>query len=249
MSLVADHSCHAPTPSPLAIRRWRAIMGIRPRRPTQGVERHKWANPLGRSPRLKAQHKRSLGKICYNPKPRLMHCWVNLVRLLRVFFPDGEDGVDADRISSPVLSPIASLKPPSMAPGVGGFNIDLPAPRASLAEKQSRHRVRATPCVAKADLCPAATDPSLPDGNSCRERRIVLCAQSIGNHRHRRRHCVGVSDEARKQVEPHPRISDAVVQIFNSETSAHQARLVVENQKGFANEPLPLGISSKMLLA
>ena len=44
-----------------------------------------------------------------------------------------QDGVDADRISSPVLSPIASLKPPSMAPGVGGFNIDLPVPRESLA--------------------------------------------------------------------------------------------------------------------
>ena len=36
-----------------------------------------------------------------------------------------EDGVDANRISSPV-------KPPSMAPGVGGFNIDPPAPRESL---------------------------------------------------------------------------------------------------------------------
>ena len=54
-----------------------------------------------------------------------------------------EDGVDADRISSPVLSPIASLKPPSMAPGVGGFNIDPPAPRASLAKKRRRRRARA----------------------------------------------------------------------------------------------------------
>ena len=61
-----------------------------------------------------------------------------------------EDGVDADRISSPVLSPIASLKPPSMAPGVGGFNIDPPAPRASLrkgdvAIAHARHRALPKP--------------------------------------------------------------------------------------------------------
>ena len=55
----------------------------------------------------------------------------------------------------------------------------------------------------------------------------------------------GLRDEARKPVEQHPRSSDAVVQISSSERSAHQARLVVENQKGFANEPLPLGISLK----
>ena len=34
-------------------------------------------------------------------------------------------------------------------------------------------------------------------------------------------------------------------EISSAERSAHQARLVVENQKGFANEPLPLGISVK----
>jgi hypothetical protein len=34
-------------------------------------------------------------------------------------------------------------------------------------------------------------------------------------------------------------------QVSSAETSAHQPRLVVENQKGFANEPLPLGISVK----
>src|SRR5262252_4597963 len=33
--------------------------------------------------------------------------------------------------------------------------------------------------------------------------------------------------------------------VSSAETSAHQPRLVVENQKGFANEPLPLGISVK----
>jgi hypothetical protein len=33
--------------------------------------------------------------------------------------------------------------------------------------------------------------------------------------------------------------------VSSAETSAHRPRLVVENQKGFANEPLPLGISVK----
>jgi hypothetical protein len=33
--------------------------------------------------------------------------------------------------------------------------------------------------------------------------------------------------------------------VSSAKTSAHQPRLIVENQKGFANEPLPLGISVK----
>jgi hypothetical protein len=33
--------------------------------------------------------------------------------------------------------------------------------------------------------------------------------------------------------------------VSSAETSAHQPRLVIENQNGFANEPLPLGISVK----
>ena len=99
-----------------------------------------------------------------------------------------QDGVDADRISSPVLSPIASLKPPSMAPGVGGFNIDLPVPRASLATGKAAVAHTRRRELPKPNLS-AGTDSSPADGCDCRERRIVLCTQSIGDHRNCRPHC------------------------------------------------------------
>jgi hypothetical protein len=129
-----------------------------------------------------------------------------------------EDGVDADRISSPVLSPIASLKPPSMAPGVGGFNIDPPAPRASLL---------------KSDVAIAyAPHRALPKPTFAITAIVGVIA-------------LGFADETRKQVNRILELVRPLYEISNAETSAHRARLVVENQKGFANEPLPLGISVK----
>ena len=56
-------------------------------------------------------------------------------------------------------------------------------------------------------------------------------------------------DEARNQLSNILEAVTPLYTVFSSERSAHQARLVVEPQKGFANEPLPLGISSKMPLA
>ena len=56
---------------------------------------------------------------------------------------------------------------------------------------------------------------------------------------------LGFADETRKQVNHILELVTPLYEISSAETSAHRARLVVENQKGFANEPLPLGISAQ----
>ena len=103
-----------------------------------------------------------------------------------------EDGVDADRISSPVLSPIASLKPPSMAPGVGGFNIDPPAPRASLRKSDVAIAHAPHRALPKPTFVPQAPIQAYRTAIVVESGGVVPCAQSIRDHRHRRRHCVGV---------------------------------------------------------
>ena len=156
-----------------------------------------------------------------------------------------EDGVDADRISSPVLSPIASLKPPSMAPGVGGFNIDPPAPRASLLKSDvaiayAPHRALPKPTfVPQAPIQAYRTAIVVESGGSSLVLNLFAITAIVGVI------ALGFADETRKQVNRILELVTPLYEISNAETSAHRARLVVENQKGFANEPLPLGISVK----
>ena len=156
-----------------------------------------------------------------------------------------EDGVDADRISSPVLSPIASLKPPSMAPGVGGFNIDPPAPRASLLKSDvaiahAPHRALPKPTfVPQAPIQAYRTAIVVESGGSSLVLNLFAITAIVGVI------ALGFADETRKQVNRILELVRPLYEISNAETSAHRARLVVENQKGFANEPLPLGISVK----
>ena len=52
-------------------------------------------------------------------------------------------------------------------------------------------------------------------------------------------------EETRKQLNDILEAAMSSYKVSSAETSAHQPRLIVENQKGFANEPLPLGISVK----
>src|SRR5262249_24450157 len=52
-------------------------------------------------------------------------------------------------------------------------------------------------------------------------------------------------EETRKQLNDILEAAMSSYKVSRAETSAHQPRLIVENQKGFANEPLPLGISVK----
>ena len=52
-------------------------------------------------------------------------------------------------------------------------------------------------------------------------------------------------EKARKQLNDILEAAMSSSKVSSAETSAHLPRLVVENQKGLANEPLPLGISVK----
>jgi len=52
-------------------------------------------------------------------------------------------------------------------------------------------------------------------------------------------------EETQKQLNDILEAAMSSYKVSSAETSADQPRLVVENQKGFANEPLPLGISVK----
>ena len=147
--------------------------------------------------------------------------------------------------SSPVLFPIVSPTVPSMAPGLGGFNIDPPAPRASLVKIDGdighvRHRA-----LPKPNLVPQATIQAqrmaiVVEG---RESSHVLSLFAIIAIAIVGVMALGLADETRKQLSHILEAVTPLYKISSAETSAHRARLVVESQKGFANEPLPLGIS------
>jgi hypothetical protein len=132
-----------------------------------------------------------------------------------------------------------------MAPGVGGFNIDLTVSSLGLATNEgdafadTRPRVLPTPNVpAQAPIQAQRMAVTVESGESSFLRNLLVIA------------IVGLTllvfrDEAQKELSNFLEAVTPLQMVFSSERSAHQARLVVENQKGFANEPLPLGISLK----
>jgi len=144
----------------------------------------------------------------------------------------------------PALSPIAPPTGPRMAPGVGGFNIDPPVPRASRVEGEATARTR------DAERC---QDRALEQG-PIRVQRMALSAERRESSATPRVLAVIAiatvmllmfREETREQLNDMLEAATASYKVFNAKASAHQPRLVVENQRGFANEPLPLGISVK----
>src|SRR5262249_18469767 len=163
---------------------------------------------------------------------------------------DGIDDLKVDAshrtlLPSPLLSPIAPPTGPPMAPGVGGFNIDPPAPKASRVKGEvaiAHTRRQALP-----SLNPVPQTP-------IRAQRMALIAEGGESSFIPRLLAViaiaGVillmfREETRKQLNDILEAAMSSYKVSSAETSAHQPRLAVENQKGFANEPLPLGISVK----
>jgi hypothetical protein len=148
-------------------------------------------------------------------------------------------------LSSPVLFPMVPPSVPSMAPGVGGFNIEPPAPRAGFVKSDvdiGHVRHRALP---KPNLVPQATIQAqrmaivVESGEASLVLRLfaIIAIAIVGVV------AFGFADETRKQLSYILEAMTPLYKISSVETSAHRARLVVESQKGFANEPLPLGIS------
>jgi hypothetical protein len=144
---------------------------------------------------------------------------------------------------SPALSPIAPPTSPPMAPGVGGFNIDPPVPRASRVEGE----------VAVAHRLPNPNPVPQAPSRAQRMALIVESGESPVIITSRVLVVIAVAgvillmfrEDTRKQLNDILEAAMSSYKVSSVETSAHQPRLVIENQKGFANEPLPLGISVK----
>ena len=132
---------------------------------------------------------------------------------------------------------------PPMAPGIGGHNIDLPPPRSrpfegDVAIKDLKHRLSSDPKV--------VPEPPIAKGRKPVVWRfgwlsfaaimaaiIVLGVLLMTFINEARKPAGGIAGVAAPPREGLPRVA----------TLASPGRLVVENQKGFANEPLPLGVS------
>jgi hypothetical protein len=167
--------------------------------------------------------------------------------------PGAKEEIDADGIDDlklgappawPALSPIAPPTGPRMAPGVGGFNIDPPVPRASRVEGEVTARTR------DAERC---QDRAFEQG-PIRVQRMALSVEGRESSAIPRVLAVIAiaavmllmfREETREQLNDMLEAAMASYKVFSAKASAHQPRLVVENQRGFANEPLPLGISVK----
>jgi hypothetical protein len=167
--------------------------------------------------------------------------------------PGAKEEIDADGIDDlklrtppawPALSPIASPTGPRMAPGVGGFNIDPPVPRASRAEGEVTSRTR------DAERC---QDRAFEQGPIRVQRMALSIERRESSAIPRVLAVLAIAtvmllmfrEETREQLNDMLEAATASYKVFSAKASAHQPRLVVENQRGFANEPLPLGISVK----
>jgi hypothetical protein len=153
---------------------------------------------------------------------------------------------------SSVLSPIAPPTNPPMAPGVGGFNIDPPVPRVNpvpieVAIAHMRRQALSNPnLVLEAPIQAQRMAVIVETGESSSLLKLLVILATASAI------LFVLREETQKQLSG---ILEAVTlsyevvtpssKVSSAETSTPQARLVVESQKGFANEPLPLGISLK----
>ena len=140
---------------------------------------------------------------------------------------------------------IADVANPRMAPGIGGFNIDAPMPSADpvkpdLAIDDVRGRlllepelVRPLPILSRRNAIVEGEESSLVFN-----LLMIIAVAGIT--------LAAFGGEAVKQVLEWPR---DLIRLHEdrsaTRTLAHPALVVTESQKGFANEPLPLGISLK----
>jgi hypothetical protein len=157
---------------------------------------------------------------------------------------------------SPALSPIAPPTSPPMAPGVGGFNIDPPAPKASRVEGEvaiAHTRRQALPnpnLVPQAPIRAQRMALIVEGGRSSFIPRLLAVIAIAGVvllmfREETRKQLNDTLEAARSSYNDILEAAMSSYKVSSGKTSAHQPRLVVENQKGFASEPLPLGISLK----
>jgi hypothetical protein len=169
---------------------------------------------------------------------------------------EGDLAIDIRRVGAelfasrhPAAPRISDVATPRMVPGVQGFNIDSPIPRAVAVEPVEddvsilRMRRRSLP---RAKLFPP---PPIQV-----ERKAVIVGKNESSFVFYLLAIIAVvavmllafPDVARIQVRDILGQVAPLDEALSSEgTSVYPARLIVESQKGLANEPLPLGISLK----
>ena len=161
-------------------------------------------------------------------------------------------------ITLPAAPQTADVAAPRMAPGVGGFNIDPPIPRAGPVEGEVAIEHMRGRSLLQPKLIP------LPPIQA--ERRAIIVGNGGSSFVFNLLAIIAVfavillafPDVARKQVSDILRAMTPLHEglsrqedlsrgagLSSAGTSAHPAHLMIESQKGFANEPLPLGISLK----
>jgi hypothetical protein len=155
-------------------------------------------------------------------------------------------------VAPPAAPGTADVAAPRMAPGVGGFNIDPPIQRASplegeVAIEHMRRRLLLEPKLIPLQLPPIQAERRAliaGNGESSFVVNVLAIIAVIAII------LLALPDVTRKQVSDILRAVTPLHEglsrheaLSSAGTSAHPARLVIESQRGFANEPLPLGIS------
>jgi hypothetical protein len=142
--------------------------------------------------------------------------------------------------AAPAVADVAVLRMPS---GIGGFNIDPPAPRASpvgrdiaISDMRARLLLKPEPVQQWPIQRPKAI-AGIDELSLVFNLMAIIAIVGLALLAFR-------GDGADKQVRDPPR---AVIPMHEgglsgAATSAHPALVVTESQKGFANEPIPLGI-------
>src|SRR5215510_9524287 len=168
-----------------------------------------------------------------------------------------DDGANEDKRAEALLNsefavqPLSRIEPtaaenrdPLMAPGIGGFNIDPPAPRAHLdgdvTIKDTQGRLLFKPGIGRETPIQPGRKATIARAGKLRFgihlfAVIVVVGVML----------VSLPDEAGEQQGDLTSIQMTPVQggLANAPSLARPAHLAIESQKGFANEPLPLGIS------
>jgi hypothetical protein len=130
-----------------------------------------------------------------------------------------------------------------MAPGVGGPNIDLPPPRlrpfeGDIAVRDLRRRLALEPDIVLEPPMRRQREPVAPWIG--RLLFVLILAAIVA-------FCGALLTLPQAARPPSGGAASAVTPLLDTlpraETAAQPARLVVESQRAFANEPLPLGVS------
>ena len=149
----------------------------------------------------------------------------------------------AHRIThAPPMAPAIADAPP-MAPGIGGPNLELPPPRlppfeGDIAIKELRRRLALDPDIVPQPLIRIQREPLVPWIGRFSFVLILAAIVAFGVT------LLTLPHAARQQASGMAGVVTPLLDgLSRVGTSTQPRRLIVESQRAFANEPLPLGVS------